>query len=170
VPPSTPDFAFNPKIRRSRLDASLLVGGKPRNGGGGGGDGGSGGGSGGGSDGGASPSLDDAFVTNNLRRASRLDCKSNGVAALQRFASPTASALVVLGVPRARYDSNDVSMLSATSFVAIAYAASAMRPNAHASAAQGCLTTVRVKTLTGHETRVGPSRGMSASVYAKIKI
>ena len=61
--------------------------------------------------GGASPSLDDAFVTSNLRRASRLDCKSNGVAALQRFASPTASALVVLGVPRARYDSNDVSTL-----------------------------------------------------------
>jgi len=170
VPPSTPDFAFSPKIRRSRLDASLLVGGNPRNGGDGGGGGGSGGGSGGGAGGGATPSLDDAFVTSNLRRASRLDCKSNGVAALQRFASTTASALVVLGVPRARYDSNDVSTFSASSFVAMAYAASAIRPNALASAAQGCLTTVRAKTLTGHETRAAPSRGISASVTAKIKI
>jgi hypothetical protein len=161
VPPSTPDFVFKPKIRLSRLDAILLVGANPRYGGGGGMGGGDGGLRGDGAGGGTTPSLDDVFVVNNLRSASRLDCESNGDAAVHRFASATATALDILSVPRARYDSNDVSSFSASSFVAMAYAASAMRPNAHASAAQGCLTTTLVKTLTGHVTRTAVSRGIS---------
>jgi len=139
-----------PRIIRSSADDVNRVDGNPRHGGGGGGPGGGGGGGDktigvGGVDGGGGAS------TASVRRdfvdvATR--CR------VPRRATAAAIAFVVRGVPRARYDSNDVSIVSATcACVTMPTMAMTMATAKTRSARDGARTTKRAYVRIGCHAR-----------------
>jgi hypothetical protein len=154
----------NPSNNRSREERNRLEGAGPTNGGGGGTDGG------GSPIGGTVPFADDiggdvSFTevpsTAKTRLLLCLDADADvGADSLPNIANAAAIARVVLGVPRARYDSNSVCKTNASGISHTASAAHATAPATQERQNMGALQTHRDKTRTSaSETRIRVARG-----------